>query len=436
MKYRTEIHQAAHSGNEKKAIISLKNGSAVNARESELGLTPLMVAAASENAEIGMLRLLLEKGADINAEDYYAHDTALYYACDSLKKFKYLLEKGALPFSGSLIERGIPQRANIEVAAYMLQLGYDPTQRVAGSPSRLFSAALNFEIAWLRLFHSHGISFGELGWSELFEDIVFGSCESIKKQQIETQETFGTDIFGRTPFMTAICTGNLTKASALLSKANVQELTEKDLNCAILSRSTDMLRWLLSLKLPFDQDLSEDTPLMFAAERGDIEAISVLLENGADLFKTSESGEQAIDKASTIDCVKALVAHGADINRVDGSGMFLLLKAVETRNLQLLKGLIDLGADVNNKSIIGKTALHQATNYEELEAMQMLITAGADPNAKEADMGKWTPLAFAKNRESALILLKAGANPYALDEDGTNAQEFHKEKPFVDLFSN
>ena len=61
--------------------------------------------------------------------------------------------------------------------------------------------------------------------------------------------------------------------------------------------------------------------------------------------------------------------------------------------LDCVKALIEAGADLNAKENDGSTALHWAADNGKLDCVKALIEAGADLNAKEND--GWTALHWA-----------------------------------------
>src|ERR1051325_1833617 len=63
----------------------------------EDGRTPLMHAVLAENADSKIVSMLLERGADVNAQDKGRHWTALHFAAQSQRDdiVKVLLENGA-----------------------------------------------------------------------------------------------------------------------------------------------------------------------------------------------------------------------------------------------------------------------------------------------------------------------------------------------------
>ncbi len=75
---------------------------------------------------------------------------------------------------------------------------------------------------------------------------------------------------------------------------------------------------------------------------------------------------------------------------------------------------------VNEKDAQGHTPLHLAVGRGDLETVRVLLDAGANPNAQDQD--GVTPLTLAKSYagtgEIADALVKAGADPKILDKHG------------------
>ena len=83
-----------------------------------------------------------------------------------------------------------------------------------------------------------------------------------------------------------------------------------------------------------------------------------------------------------LDCVKALIEAGADLNAKENDGWTALHLAACNGKLDCVKALIEAGADLNAKDNDGWTALHLAARYGKLDCVKALIEAGADLNAK------------------------------------------------------
>jgi len=449
------IHRAAEGGDKEGVLAELAAGIDVNLRDNGSSeMTPLMYAAWSEAADISMLELLLAGGADINVVTKQCGSTALSLSVSSPEKFKYLLAAGAEKFAGKLSLRAFPYGTDFELGQLLLDLGYDPSAYDAEGaeefeeleelkdvrcPSRLESAARHLELEWLRLFESNKVSFDSIDWTALMREIVLGTIDSIRTQLAVGASLVDVDFLSRTPLLLAVRTGDVEKAKLIVEAGGDLEhrghAGMSVLDCAIESKSTEMLRWLLELGVsPETPGVCDWRPLYQAAEEGNAGAVELLLAAGADVFAVDNCDIQAINVASNIEVAKLLVAAGADINRIDGTGKSPLRAAVEKRNLALFAGLVELGADVNLQHTFGRTALHEATNYDNLEMMTLLLKNGADPNAAEED--GWRPLWSVRSEAAAELLIASGADVYAQDDFCQNALMFHRNGEFCEFFKD
>ena len=96
------------------------------------------------------------------------------------------------------------------------------------------------------------------------------------------------------------------------------------------------------------------TPLRQTVEKGDINGVKALLDQGADVNE-SFYGETALMNASyygPIEIVKMLLDRGADVNTVRGGGWSALSSAASGRHTDIVKLLLNRGADID-KAIWG-----------------------------------------------------------------------------------
>ena len=92
--------------------------------------------------------------------------------------------------------------------------------------------------------------------------------------------------------------------------------------------------------------------------------------------------------------VSTLIAQGADVNETMPLGRTLLMLASEKGYLELVQLLIQHGANIHALDSIRKVnALMWACEFNHLEVAQLLIKLGADVNIK-GDIAGVTPLMF------------------------------------------
>jgi ankyrin repeat protein len=150
------------------------------------------------------------------------------------------------------------------------------------------------------------------------------------------------------------------------------------------------------------------TPLMLAAGSGSVDAVKVLLDNGADVDgKDINQGQTALMFAAALgraEVIKVLAAHGADLKAVS-----LVPDPHQPRE--------------NNVPLGGLTALHFATREGQMLAVQELVAAGADVNqiAASDEATVLTTAILNGQFDIAKFLLDHGADPKPASRSGVTA---------------
>jgi ankyrin repeat protein len=147
------------------------------------------------------------------------------------------------------------------------------------------------------------------------------------------------------------------------------------------------------------------TPLLFAARSGDVECVRLLLAAGADVNDQLPNGMSALVLAAHSDNGEAtglLLEKGADPN-ADGIGYTALHAAILRSDLALVKNLLGHGAKANAPitkgtplrrnsqdynlaaTLIGGTPYWLAAKFVEPDIMRALAAAGADTSMSLGD---------------------------------------------------
>jgi ankyrin repeat protein len=166
------------------------------------------------------------------------------------------------------------------------------------------------------------------------------------------------------------------------------------------------------------RDRHQETPLMYAAYVGSLDAMKVLLQKGASVDAQSQSGATALIWAATgLAKVRLLIDHGANVNLATKRGRTaLLVAAMSDPSADIVKLLIEKGANLKAVDFLKTTPLRAATLGNDTETIRMLIEAGVDVNA--ADLPGISPLMMAAgwngNTRAVELLLAKGASAKAV----------------------
>lgn len=180
------------------------------------------------------------------------------------------------------------------------------------------------------------------------------------------------------------------------------------------------------------QNVEGQTPLMIAAQNGDLSVVNGLLEYGAKPnIQDNDGWTAAMHAVRTNDpkIFRLLGRFKADFNLINHDEMTALALAVFENKANAAVAMLDNKADPNLK--MGKAqydALMLAVKKGRLQMAQTLLQYKANPNAQNA--GGVTPLMIAAHGDQDMIvslLLKAGANPALKDDEGKTSIMLAKE---------
>jgi ankyrin len=232
-----------------------------------------------------------------------------------------------------------------------------------------------------------------------------------------------------------------------LAAAGDLRLTE-----AARSQDREAIRALLQEHVDVNAPQADGaTALQWAAYWDDPVMADLLIGAGANANTANDLGVAPLALASSGAMADKLLAAGANPNAVSSTGESPLMAAARAGSVDIVKALLDHGADVNaREKVRGQTALMWAVSQRHPDVVRMLLERGADVRARtranpqlvytgEAsgagrnradwvmetlDRGGSTALLFAARQgdvESAKLLLAAGASPHEAAADGMSA---------------
>lgn len=288
---------------------ALKNGANVDSTEPQIGATALIAASICGNNDI--IKLLLEKGAEVNAVDKNAFTPLMYSATSgNAGAVKLLLDKKADVDSISLVLETPLFRAagngHTEVVKLLLEKGADANAQSQEGSTALMLAADNGHTEIVKLLlekgarknikhpYSYKIAYDYArrnGHSEI---------EELLKPEVEAAPT------------------QIKKTTKKLSPKD-QTAVNKQLIDAIWKKDMESVVTAIENGADANANVDGDYPIILATYNGCTEIVELLIKQGADV-NVEDSGElRAISKAcggGFTDIVKLLLDNGAEVKKV------------------------------------------------------------------------------------------------------------------------
>lgn len=429
-----------------------------------------MIRAATFG-QADILARLLSAGGDPNARE--RHQSPLSEAVEQkdTKKVSMLLEAGATPSAGVMVEAAThPDRS---ILAQLLAAGGDPNggelklrnrplhaaafRGLTGSVNILLEAGADpnmecegtFPLHWACMAHKTEVVrlLLESGADPNAKCVADHSPTSMRPPYYKT---------GDAP-IDLICSGSSVDTLDALLKAGVDPNHKSDASglsvlhhAAMVGEDAFIAKLLEAGADPNLASRNGDRPLHGAAEKGRADVLSILMAAGADPNRGGEGGATALHRAAFVGdeaIVSKLLDAGLHHDVVDNNGNTPLQYAARMAHAEVVEALMTAGADPHHANQKGETALHAVCSYDttkvdfrELsETAKLLLVAGSDPNAR--DIRGETPIfkaAAAADEYGEAIemsidlvenLVKKGADILAKDDSGKTASfhAFHQE---------
>lgn len=435
--------KAADKGDSEVVEALLDTGTDINARD-EQNQTALHKAASRGHTL--MVKLLLERGADVNAKNLFGQTPLLAP-----------LYRGSLDAVRALLGAGADVDARSGFA------GQTPLLAVSNGRTKVVEALLEKGAD----VNAKGEAYHE---TALMLAAIAGNTATVKALLEKGADVKAASINGWTAMIMAEAL-NHTEVAKLLQKAGAP----REATLALLPIEAYLPRYLVVnakkrrrlssqaalalLSRGAEVKAAGETALLFAAMRGDVKAVSALLDNGADVNVRHKDGwsglllaavnghspvvQVLLDKGAKVDAkeklmgqtaliwaskggytalAKALLKAGANVNVRDKFGGTALTRTANSGKAAIVKTLLEAGADINAREYDGDTALIEATAGSHLKIIQALLKAGASVNDKDLDGRTLLMIAAMIGTDKVVkVLLDAGADVNAQDNFGSTA---------------
>ncbi len=378
------------------------------------GETPAMIAAATNS--VAALAELVARGADIDAVNSH-DDTPLSMAASTGARDTaiWLVEHGALPgYAAARLKFS-------DVAKFLVErgfVGFDATDYSGLTPSErggnplglvLLKDPLHAAVFMNAVRTARWIVDGETGIHAVDDN----PGDRVERSPGDREgDIHAVDDNGWTPLHCAAAADALDAARWLVDRgADIHAADDNGwtpLHVAAAAGAGNTPRWLVDRIADMRAAATEghdafcNTLLHLAASANDVDAMPLLVEQGADIHVMNNDGETPLYGAvqrGAMDAARWLAERGADIR---GGALFgggtLLHYAARRDDVEKVRWLIEQGADIRAVDNDGETPLHHAAGKDAVDAARQLVERGADVRAVNAN-GE-TPLDLATRKEA------------------------------------
>lgn len=406
-------------------------------REGRGGVTALHVAAAEGHAEI--VQRLLRAGADPNALAILPVLAPVTRADVPKLPVRLRIETHSPLHDAVLAEKGA-------VVAALLEGGADPSSRgrlaLANSdrldwyrradvtPLHLAVLVRSTSLLQAMLPKASNVDVSAESWgTPLTLAAGMGDLGAVKALLAAKADPIGGE--DRTPLDASVYAPDgatpaaerdrLEIAALLLAAgARIRGPDEAEHRATILGANRkSLLKVLVERGADPNSRSAYSTPLQSACERDDFDAVSYLLESGADPNLVPEHGPTALQSASDARIVRLLLARGAHVLRSDGS--LKRLRAAQEGDAEALRALLDAGLDANASTSDANSEdgslIMLAVRSGKPDAVRLLLERGASVSGNDhraAPAARSALLATAAavgNLETIRVLVGAGMDP-------------------------
>ena len=152
--------------------------------------------------------------------------------------------------------------------------------------------------------------------------------------------------------------------------------------------------------------------LLLALENEQLEAIGLLLSNGAELESTTNGQSWVVAALPNPPLLETLLIHNVNPDALDANGLAPIHYAVQTQNTNSIALLLKYGADTNVRNTLYQTPLLLAIMADDLPSAEILFEYGVDPDLRDRDGDTALHKAVRhENMETTRFLLQRGASP-------------------------
>ncbi|XP_059498944.1 ankyrin repeat and death domain-containing protein 1A-like isoform X3 [Stegostoma tigrinum] len=239
------------------------------------------------------------------------------------------------------------------------------------------------------------------------------------------------DKFGMTPALLAAWFGHLQLLRILVNagaKVTVRNSIGQGIHhCAAHQGHLAIIRYTIEelQEVPLDKpDQTGKTPLLLAAENGQLDVVTHLLARGCDHQFQDKEGNSSIHLAAGQGHVHVLenLIEGIFSESKNKAGQTALHLAAEAGHFNCVKLLLDNQCQINVRCSQNLNALHYAVKQGHKDVCHLLVEEGIDMNAVGQKQQSALHLAVERGQFAIVeMLLKANINLQLQDKQGKTA---------------
>ena len=429
------LHAATAFSHLNTVKLLVERGADVNVQDKH-GKTALQIAATEGSSDI--VEILLDYHADLNIAG--RHGGALHLAArqghDDIAK--QLIDKKAILDLRAQSEltplHVVARKGHVKVVKLLCTRGANMNHQTSSGRTPLYIAAENGHLDTAAYLIGEGADINlQTTYGKAALHIAIANCHSeIASMLIHAGATLNPTVQGLTPLHLAATSGIPELVVPLIQAGADRDALSHDgstpLHEATLNDHPTVIDLLLESGAVVKADNQGWTPLHFAARGGLLAVINQLLEAGADLHAREGRGFTPLHlaaKSNSTDAVAFFLDHGSNIDAQTDRGTTALMLAVSNNSSDVVELLISQQADVNVTDFLGFTALHKAVRFNMMRFVKSLVENGCDVNA--TSMTGVTPLRIAFDRgsdELVQFLVQSGADLDMMDCYGMRVSDW------------
>ncbi|XP_064647015.1 serine/threonine-protein phosphatase 6 regulatory ankyrin repeat subunit B-like, partial [Lineus longissimus] len=436
---RSPLSYAARGGNIDVVRLLIENKADVHATDKK-GSSPLSYAV--QRGDYGVVRLLIENKADVNAIDNKGRSPLSYAARGGNADVNATDKAGRSPLSYA-VRRGDYGVVRLLIENKADVNAIDNKDDDGSSPLSYAAEEGNIDVVRLLIENKADVhATDNKGRSPLSYAAEEGNIDVVRLLIENKADVNATDNEGSSPLSHAVQGGNIDVVRLLIeNKADVHATDNEGrspLSHAVQGGNIDVVRLLIENKADVHAtDNKGRSPLSYAAGRGNIDVVRLLIENKADVHATDNKGRSPLLYAAMrghIDVVRLFIENKADVNATDNEGRSPLSYVAEGGNIDVVRLLIENKAGVNATDNEGRSPLSYAAGRGYIDVVRLLIKNKADVNATDNE-GR-SPLSYAAGRgyiDVVRLLIENKADVDATDNEGRSPLSYAVQRGNIDV---